>query len=220
MHEFETVLAGCELFSGIAAQDRSALLHCLGARVNTFRKNQVILAEGDPAVDMGVVLRGAVQIVRDDFYGNRSIVDRMGPGALFGESFACAGVEALPVSAVAAEDSEILLLNCRQITATCSKICGFHNRIIRNLLGVVANKNLLVHRKLEITSRRSTREKLMAYLLYQSKQAGSREFTIPYDRQGLADYLGVERSAMSAELGKLRRDGVLECSRSRFRLLR
>ena len=112
-----------------------------------------------------------------------------------------------------------MLIDCRRITTSCTNACGFHNAMIYNLLQAVAKKNLEFHQKLAITAKRTTREKLMAYLLSQAKGAGSREFTISYDRQALADYLGVERSAMSAELSKLQKEGVLETTRSHFRLL-
>ena len=219
MGEFFPVLEQCSLFSGIRPEDLPGMLACLGAKVSAVKKHQVIFQEGDPAVYVGIVLSGAAQIVREDYYGNRSIVARVGPAELFGESFACARVQALPVSVVAAEDGQIMLIDCQRITAGCTNACSFHNQMIFNLLQVVAAKNLVFHQKIEITSKRTTREKLMAYLLNQAKLHGSNTFSIPYDRQALADYLGVERSAMSAEISKLRRDGIIHCERSRFTLL-
>ena len=219
MKEFFPVLAACPLFDGIHSADLSTMLDCLGARVSTYRKNQVIFQEGDPANHVGIVLSGAVQIVRQDYYGNRSIVARLQPSELFGESFACAGVPALPVSVAAVEDSRVMLIDCRRITLSCTSACSFHSRIIFNLLKVVATKNLIFNQKIEIISRRTTREKLMAYLMLQAKQNGSNSFTIPYDRQSLADYLGVDRSAMAAEISKLRKDGVIDCRKSHFELL-
>ena len=213
------ILQKCVLFSGIEPEDLSGLLACLGARVSSYLKNQVIFSEGDPAGFIGIVLSGAVQIAREDPFGNRSILARAEPAELFAESYALADVDTLPVSVTAAENSRIMLINAHRITVSCSNACGFHSRLIRNMLQIVAKKNLAFHQKIEITAKRTTREKLMAYLLLQAKQQGSNSFTIPYDRQGLADYLGVERSAMSAEIGKLRKDGILECDRSRFTLL-
>ena len=218
MEKYFDVLARCSLFEGIDRKDYSVMLNCLGARVMGFGKGQEIFSEGDEAVYIGIVLSGAVQIVKEDYYGNRTIVDRMEPGELFGESFACVG-GALPVNVVAAESCEIMLLSSRRISTSCSKACGFHSKLIYNLLKVVSRRNLVFNRKLEILSKRTTREKLMTYLMYEAKRQGSRDFTIPFDRQALADYLGVERSAMSAELSKLRRDGVLATNRNQFRLL-
>lgn len=219
MKKYLPVLSRCALFSGMCQDDLLAMLGCLGARVATVKKNQLILREGDPANSVGIVLTGAAQIIKEDYYGNRSIVARIEPGELFGESFACAGVEALPVSVEATEDGQVMLIDCRRITVSCTNACAFHSRMIYNLLRVVASKNLLFNQKIEITSRRTTREKLMTYLLAQAKLHSSDSFAIPYDRQALADYLGVERSAMSTEIGKLRKEGIIECEKRRFRLL-
>lgn len=219
MKEFFSILERCPLFDGVDSNDLSAMLACLNARVFSYQKNQVIFQEGDPAKYVGIVLTGAAQIVREDYYGNRSIVARIEPAELFGESFACAGVSALPVSVVAADDSQVMLIDCRRLTVSCTSACSFHSRIIFNLLRVVATKNLLFNQKIEITSHRTTREKLMAYLLIQAKQNKSSSFTIPYDRQSLADYLGVDRSAMAVEISKLRKDGIIACEKSHFELL-
>lgn len=219
MKEFLPVLAKCPLFDQIRPEELAPMLACLGARVSKYQKNQIMFEEGSPAKYVGIVLSGAAQIVREDYYGNRSIVARIEPTELFGESFACAGVTALPIRVVAAEDSEIMLIDCRRITVSCTKACSFHSQIVFNLLKVVATKNLVFNQKIEIISRRTTREKLMAYLFSQAKLHGSSSFTIPYDRQSLADYLGVDRSAMSVEISKLRKDGVISCEKSHFELL-
>jgi CRP-like cAMP-binding protein len=219
MEKYYDILDRCPLFDNIAREDYGVMLNCLGARVMGFGKDQEIFSEGDAAVYIGIVLSGAVQIVKEDYYGNRSILDRIEPGELFGESFACADGGPLPVSVVAEDACEIMLLGSRRITVSCSKACSFHSKLIFNLLKVVANRNLAFNRKLEILSKRTTRDKLMTYLMYEAKRQGSQAFTIPFDRQALADYLGVERSAMSAELGKLRREGVLTTNRNQFCLL-
>lgn len=219
MKEFFPILQKCPLFAGIDGQDLPGLLACLGADTVTARKNAPVFSEGDPAKYVGIVLTGSVQVVRDDYYGNRSLLSHVTPGELFGESFACAAVDALPVSVLAVEDCTVLRIDCRRLTRTCSHACDFHNRMVLNLLQVVAAKNLSFHKKLEITYRRTTREKLLAYLLWQAKTQNTDSFTIPFDRQSLADYLGVERSAMSAELSKLRKDGIIDFDRSHFTLL-
>ena len=213
------IMDRCALFEGIRSEDRVPMLSCLGAKVVSVGKNQYVFREGDPANFVGIVLEGCVQMVREDYYGNRSILARIEPAGLFGESFACADVPAFPISVAAVEDSAVLIIDSRRITVTCSNACGFHNQMIFNMLKVVASKNLVLNEKIEIISRRTTREKLMTYLLSQAKKARSDTFTIPYDRQALADYLEVERSAMSAEISKLRKDWMIECDRSTFHLL-
>lgn len=219
MEENYRIIRACPLFEGIREEDLPGMLACLGGRRLTAAKEAFIFREGERSTHVGIVLSGAVQMVRTDFYGNRSIVAHIGPGELFGESYACAGVEKLPVSVMADEDSEVLLLDCRRITVSCSNACAFHSRIVFNLLRLVAQKNLVFDRKIEVTSKRTTREKLMAYLLGQAKDHGRDSFVIPYDRQELADYLEVERSGLSMEISKLRREGVIACEKNQFRLL-
>lgn len=219
MKKYFNVLRKCPLFERIKDEEIPGMLNCLGAKVIQVSEKQFVFMEGEPARYVGIVLSGMIQVVREDYYGNRSIVAAVEPAQLFGETFACADEERMPVSAVAECESEVLLADCRRILTTCSNACGFHNQLVSNLLKIVARKNLLLNQKIELLSQKTTREKLMTYLLAQAKRCGSNEFTIPYDRQALADYLGVERSAMSAELGKLRRDGVIECKRSWFKVL-
>ena len=219
MKDFFAVLLDCPLFAGISPEDLGALLDCLGAQKLSYRKGQQILSEGDPARYVGIVLAGTVQIEKTDYYGNRSILTQAAAGELFAESFACAKAAQMPVSAVALEETCVLLIDCDRITTGCSNACGFHSRLIANLLQVVADRNLQLSQKIEITAKRTTREKLMAYLLSRAKQSGSDSFTIPFDRQALADYLQVERSAMSAEISKLRKEGVLESKKNHFQLL-
>lgn len=215
----EKILSECALFDGIGREELSAMLGCLGTRQITVKKGQTVFSEGEPTGFIGIVLTGAVQLVRQDYYGNRSIVTSVGAGELFGESYAFSGAQLLPVSVVAQQDSTIALFDSRRVTTSCCNACAFHQKLIYNLLHLVSVKNLMLHRKIHITSRRSTREKLMAYLLMQAKEAGKSSFTIPYDRQQLADYLEVDRSGLSAEISKLRKEGILECEKSTFRLL-
>lgn len=219
MKEFLPVLERCTLFEGVRKEDLPVMLTCLGGRVLRCKKGQIIFSEGDEAKLVGILLAGSVHIIKEDFNGDRSIVSRVGPGELFAESFACSGIAAMPVSVVASEDCAYMLIDSRRLTTSCSNACAFHSKTIYNLLRIVAGRNLEYHQKMEITGKRTTREKLMAYLMTQAKQAGSNSFTIPYDRQALADYLQVERSAMSAEISKLRADGVLESKRNHFTLL-
>ena len=220
MKKYFDILCACPLFRGIRQQELTKALDCLNAGVSSFAKGEAVLSEGEPANYVGIVLTGKLQIVRTDFFGNRSILAHLVPGELFGESFACAGVKAVPVTVTAAEAAEVMLIDCLKITGSCSAACHFHQQMIFNLLQIVAAKNLVFHQKIEVTSKRTTREKLMTYLMLQAKRQGSLEFEIPYDRQELADYLEVERSGLSAEIGKLRRQGTIETERRRFKICR
>ena len=219
MKDFFDILRECPLFDRIGDESLKEMLGCLNAKERSYKKGDVVFAEGDKAKYLGIVLEGSVQLVRVDYYGNRSILANIEPPQLFGEAFACAGLKSLPVDAVAAADTKILLLDAQRIARPCGNACPCHGQTILNLLHIVAKKNLVLHQKIEITSKRSTREKLMTYLQLQAKNAKSHTFTVPYDRQELADYLEVDRSGLSAEISKLRNEKVLECRRSTFTLL-
>jgi len=218
MEKYFDLLLSTPLFAGIEPEEMSAMLNCLGARIVDIRKGAPAFLEGDDAGFIGLVLEGSVQIVWDDLYGNRSILAHAEVGDLYAEAYACANVDSMPVSGYALADSRVMLLSCQRMLTVCSSACRFHNMLVKNLLKVVAQKNLNLNSKIRFMSQKTTREKLMAFLLDQASRAGSSEFSIPFDRQALADYLGVERSAMSAELSKLRSSGVLECKGSHFRL--
>lgn len=210
------VLMMSPLFAGIDSGNMDAMLACLGAKDRAFSKGKVILGEGTPANLIGVVLSGAVQVIREDYFGNRSMMAKLGPSELFAEAFSLAGVDLMPVTVMAAEDCEVMLIHVERITHPCSNSCGFHQQMIYNLMRILALKNLACNRKIEVTSKRTTRDKLMAYLMLEAKRAESSSFAIPFDRQELADYLEVDRSGLSSEIGRLRREGVLECERNRF----
>ena len=219
MEKYFEIIRKCPLFEGIEDKDLLGLMGCLGAKLMSFEKKYTIFTEGSRAKYLGIILSGSAQIIQLDYYGNRSILSVIEASELFGEAFACAELEAIPVSVVANEACDVLLIECERILHTCSKACGFHQRLIFNLMKDIATKAIMFQQKIEIVSKRSTREKLLAYLNIQSKKAGSRSFDIPFDRQELADYLEVERSGLSAEISKLRKEGILISNKNSFELL-
>lgn len=219
MEKYLKILQSCPLFDGIDPQDLMRLLTCLGARVLFFDKKYTVFAEGNSAKYIGILLSGSVQTIRNDYYGNRSLISKVEVGELFGEDFACAELDAMPLSAIADAPSEVMLIECSHILHTCQNNCGFHQRLIFNLMKNLAVKSLAFHQKAEILSRRSTREKLLSYLDVQAKRNHSNRFTIPFDRQELADYLEVDRSGLSAEISKLRKEGILKSRKNEFELL-
>lgn len=218
MEKYFDILRRSSLFSEISSEELGSMLHCLGAKVVDIPKGDPVFLEGDPAGFIGIVLEGSIQIVQEDYFGNRSIIHHSQAGDIFAEAFSFTGLDAMPVSGYAVKNSKCMLLACRRMMTVCSSACSFHNRLVKNLLQLVSRKNLMLNEKIRYMSQKTTREKLLAYLAAQAKQAGSAEFTIPFDRQALADYLGVERSAMAAEISKLRRDGIIETTGSRFHI--
>ena len=219
MKKYLEFLKKCPLFQGIEDENLLRMLSCLGAQTAKFDKKYTIFSEGSAAKYIGIVLTGEAQVVQVDYYGNRSILSNIGPSQVFAEAFACAEVASIPVTVIASEPSDIMFIDCSHVLHTCHNHCGFHQQLIFNLMRDLAKKTLLFHQRIEITSKRTTREKLMTYLAIQAKSAGSNIFTIPFDRQELADFLEVERSGLSAEIGKLRNEGVLKSSKNKFELL-
>ena len=219
MEKYLPVLRTCPLFFDIRSEDLLRMLSCLGADVHSYEKKETIIAEGSPATRLGIVLSGSAQNIQFDYEGNRSLLDSVSEGEIFAETFACAALPALPVAVVAGTSCVVMFLDCRHILHTCQNGCGFHQQLIYNLMKDLAHKTVQFHQKIEILARRTTREKLLTYLNFCAKEAGSRTFTIPFDRQELADYLEVDRSGLSVEISRLRAEGILENSRSRFTLL-
>ncbi|MDD2958551.1 MAG: Crp/Fnr family transcriptional regulator [Lachnospiraceae bacterium] len=204
------------LFSGVTEKEMEAMLGCLSVTTSSYEKNQFIFRFGEEINSMGMVLTGCVHILQEDFWGNRNILSEVGPGELFGEVYACMPGAVLNVNALASEPAVILFLDVRHVLTTCSSSCEFHTRLIRNLMSVLAGKNLKMNEKLTHMAQRTTREKLLSYLSSQAVRKGSSSFDIPFNRQQLADYLSVDRSAMSNELGKMQAEGLLLFERNHF----
>ncbi len=212
------LLQSVPLFSGMQKEDILRILGCLNAREQRHQAGELILLAGEQAGSVGILLRGRAQVVREDYAGNRTILTQLAPGELFAEVFACAsgGARKLPISVLSVSESEVLLLDYRRIIASCTSACAYHTKLIENMLSVLANKSLLLNRRLGHLSKRTTREKLLSYLEEQAALHNSRCFSIEFNRQELADYLCVERSAMSAALGKLQAEGFVRYQKNRF----
>lgn len=212
-------LTDTPLFRGTTPQELEDMLSCLGTDVRSYEKGQMICRVGDMITSLGVVLSGSVLIENDDIWGNTTVLDCVGPGQIFAETYACTANEPLMVNVVTAEPCQILFLNVGRVLQVCSHACGHHNVLVRNLLTLSAQKNLNLSRKIFHTSPKTIRGRLLSYLSYQSMRSGSASFTIPFNRQQLADYLNVDRSALSNELSKMQRDGLIRVERNRFVLL-
>lgn len=215
-----TLLANTALFRGASPQEAEAMLNCLGTAERGYTKGEQIYHSGDYVSDLGMVLSGSVLIQTDDLWGNTTVLDRIGPGQIFAETYACVPGEPLMVDVVAAEGTQVLFLNVERVLRVCSHTCAHHSKLIRNLLLLSAQKNLNLSRKIFYTSSKTIRGRLLSYLSYQARRNGTPSFTIPFNRQQLADYLNVERSALSNELSKMQRDGLLVVEKNHFTLTR
>ena len=209
----------CPLFAEIDDSSLRTLLDCLHTVQRGYDKNEFIFAAGDAVSSVGILLSGGVRVLQEDYWGNRTILAHINPGGLFGEAFSCAETDYLPVGVLAAEKSEILLIDYRRIITTCRASCAFHTQLIKNMMKILARKNIMLTQKMEIVTHRTTRARLLAYLSAQAIERGGSRFFIPFNRQELADYLSVERSAMSAELSHMQADGLIWTKRNEFELL-
>ncbi len=207
------------LFEGISLQDRRALLACMGYRVKTFSKGSFVALEDENINQIGIILSGTVDMVKEDLWGNRTMLLRLKKNEVFGETFACGEEQNSAVTFVASQSAEILFMPFCRVMRSCTMSCEFHHRISGNLVGIMANKNRELMRKVEVVTKRTTREKLLAYLSIQGQLQGTSTFDIPLSRVELAEYLCVDRSAMSRELMKMKQDGLIEYEKNRFTML-
>lgn len=218
MKEFIPVLKRTKLFSGVGDDDISTMLTCLGARMLTYKKGEHVLRQGEHLSDILVLAEGSLHIQRDDYWGNRSILGHIDVGEIFGEAYVAPESGSLLNDVIAVEDSAVFFFDVKRVISTCSSACRFHTMVVQNLFFAISEKNRGLVQKLDYMSRRTTREKLLSYLSEEAKKQNSASITLPFNRQQLADYLSVDRSAMSNELCKMRDEGLLEFEKNRFRL--
>ncbi len=219
MKEYVPVLKRTKLFAGVGEDEIATMLSCLGARLRTYKKGEYVLRQGEHLDDILVLAEGSLHIQKDDYWGNRSILGHIGVGEIFGEAYAAPESGTLLNDVIAVEDSAVFFFDVRRVITTCSSACRFHIMVVQNLFFAISEKNRSLVQKLDYISRRTTREKLISYLSEEAKKQNSASFTIPFNRQQLADYLSVDRSAMSNELCKMRDEGLLKFEKNRFRLL-
>lgn len=211
-------LKKCPLFRGVPEYSITPVMGCLRARERYYGKNEYIYHTGDRISEIGIVLSGRIQIIKEDAWGSVTILAELTEGMLFGEAFVLGGVETIPLSVFASEKSSVLFIDKTRTVTPCPAACGFHFDISANMIRILAEKNIFLTGRVEHLSNRSIREKVLSYLSSVSAKCGSRTFCIPFDRRQLADYLAVDRSALSSVLGKLRDDGIIDFSKNRFTL--
>lgn len=219
MKKYIPVLKQTQLFSGVDESDLSAMLNCLQAKLRTYKKGSYIYHQGESVQNITVLVEGSLLIQKEDYWGNRSIINKISVGELFGEAYAGARNSTILNDVVALEDSTVCFFDVQKILTVCSSACKFHALVIQNLFFAISEKNRQLVQKLGHMSKRSTREKLISYLSEEASRHNSGTFSIPFNRQQLADFLSVDRSAMSNELCKMRNDGLLRFEKNRFTLL-
>ncbi len=206
-----------ELFDGMNREEQEAILTCLDVRSRVYEEDEILTADDMETGIIGIVVRGSITIYNEDFWGNRNIIARCGEGDIFGEAFAGAG-ESLEMDICMEEKTEIMYIKYENIIRPCEKHCEFHKLLIANLLKIISIKNIYLTRKIKHLSKRNIREKILSFLSEQARINQKNEFEIAFNRQELADYLSVDRSAMSRELSKLKEEQLLDYRKNNFRL--
>ena len=214
-----TALTNIELFSGVKETEISAMLNCLQAVTTEKEKHEFILRCGETTQNMGILLEGSALITQDDIWGNRNIISKLRPGESFAEPFAASNGIPLNIDVVADSKCELMLIPMNRILTTCSSSCEFHNRIIRNMVTILARKVLIFNDKITHVSKRATRDKVLSYLSSEARRQGKLSFDIPFDRQQLADYLCVERSALSVVLSEIMKEGMITYKKNHFTMI-
>lgn len=207
------------LFEDIEDDDLDSMLSCLNAKTAPFPRGANIVCAGDNIVNIGIVLSGEVHVSKDDAFGHRQIIANLEPGDTFSEVFVCAGINESPVTVTAATDADILFIDYASSIKRCTKSCIFHTKLIENMLSLLAQKNIALSLKLDYLSIKNLRGRIAAYLLNESEKQASDLFYIPFNRNGLAEYLGADRSAISRELSRMRNDGLIEYWKNSFKII-
>ena len=218
MKKYVSVLKRTKLFAGVGDDEIAAMLSCLGARLCTYKKGEYVLRQGEHLSDILVLAEGCLHIQKDNYWGDRSILGNIGVGEIFGEAYVAPESGTLLNDVIAVEKSAVFFFDVKRVITTCSSACRFHTLGVQNRFFAISEKNRSLVQKLDYISRRTTREKLLTYLSEEAKKQNSANIIIPFNRQQLADYLSVDRSAMSNELCKLRDEGLLEFEKNRFQL--
>ena len=219
MKQYIPVLRKTKMFSGVGDEEIESMLSCLNARVQHYKKGEYVLRTGGHLRDILILVKGSLHIQKDDYWGNRSLLGQLGAGEMFGEAYVAPESGALMNDVVAVEDSAVMFFDLQRLLTTCSSACRFHAVVVQNLFFAISEKNRKLVQKLGHMSKRSTREKLISYLSEEAKRQNSARFSIPFNRQQLADFLSVDRSAMSNELCKMRDEGLLRFDKNHFELL-
>ena len=207
------------LFAGIAPTDMEGMLGCIGYHVRAFQKGEIIAFEEENINHVGVVLSGAVDMIKEDVWGNRTMLLRTYPEDIFGETFACGEDSLSVVTFVASQDCRVMFLSFCRVMHTCTHACQFHQTLVENMVRLIARKNRELMRKVEVVSKKTLREKILAYLSIQAQSQGKKDFEITLGRVEWAEYLCADRSALTRELSKMQEDGLIRYRRNTFEIL-
>lgn len=207
------------LFEGISEEDLGRMMTCFGAKIRTFREGEVVCDYSDTGDEVGVMLEGSAAMIRTDENGEVAVMELFSAGDIFGEVLAFSNAAGDSVKVIAESDCKVMFIRYGQITKRCEKACEHHSRLVSNMFGLIAKKTLSLSQRIEILSKKTTREKLMYYFNVLAKKRGD-EFDLPMSVTRLAEYICADRSAMTRELSRMQADGLIEMKKKRIKLKR
>ena len=207
------------LFDGLSPEDRNAILGCVGYHIHAYKKGQTVVFEEDHVRHIGILLSGSVDMIKEDIWGNKTLLLRVRKDGLFGESFACCEDNMSIVSFVVSQDAQIIFMPFDRVMRSCSMSCSFHHQLLENMVKIIASKNRDLMRKIEVVSKKTLREKILAYLSLQAQTQGSQAFEVPLGRVEWAEYLCANRSALTRELVKMQEEGLIRYEQNHFEIL-
>lgn len=214
------VLLSSPLFNGIESNNLRDVLHCVGAEKHHYKKWEWVLRRGTIVDKIGIVVKGCIYLMKEDFWGNRAIIEIINPGYLFAESYSTVFPDNIEIDFVSAKDSDVIFINTSKVLNICTSQCQFHQIIVRNLFDMLTRKNRQLIKKMNHLSNKNIQQKILSFLSDMAYINNSHKFTIDFNRQELADYLYVDRSALSSELSKLHVKGLINYKKNYFELLK
>lgn len=218
MKKYISILNKVKLFKEIENEDILSMLSCLDAKIQHYKKDEFLLIAGDKVEDIGILLKGNLHIIKENFEGERTIIATLSTGDYFAEALCCANVMESPICAIAKSNVDVLMLKFSRILHSCPNSCIFHTLLIQNMLQVIAEKNIFLQNRLEIISQKTLRLKVLHYLKSFSIK-NEPYITIPLNREELSDFLCVDRSSLSHELSRMKQDGLIDYYKNQFKLL-
>lgn len=216
--EYFSDLQKTKIFSSCNEFECRAMMHCFKGRFKTFLKNEEIISQGDPMEEVILVVKGEAMAQHIDTMGNIAILNELERGDMYGLEGAFAGVETYKDSLIATQKTLILFMNKHRIITPCFNRCVKHEKVVRHIMEIISESHIKLKEKLTHMSKKSTRDKLLSYFNAVSKKAENEYFEIPFNKTELANYLSVDRSAMTTELGKMRDDGLIDFDKNRYHL--
>ncbi len=212
-------LKAAKIFKDANESECQAMMYCFKTRFKRFEKKDVIVSQGEPFDDVILIVKGSAKVENTDTMGNINLMLHLNKGELYGVESAYAGDEFYRDTLIATERTLVLFMNKFRLMKPCNNRCKRHENVITNIMQMVAETNHSLMEKLTHISKKTIREKLLSYFTLMKQKANSSYFEIPFNKTELANYLSVDRSAMSSELSKMKEDGLIDFDKREYHLI-